>query len=83
MVDRFRFENALRRWFGAAGADAGSGANSSSFETDGRQGHSSKEISPLDDFARPRNLDFAKGPPSACENGLFRKRRVGLTTLRA
>jgi len=45
MVDRFRFENALRRWFGAAGADAGSGANSSSFETDGRQGHSSKEIS--------------------------------------
>jgi len=61
MVDRFRFENALRRWSGAARADAGSGADSSSFETDGRQGYPSRNISPLDDFDRPRNLDFAKG----------------------
>jgi hypothetical protein len=44
MVDRFRFENEVQNIFGASCAGAGSGADSSSLETDAGQGSSSREI---------------------------------------
>jgi hypothetical protein len=43
MVNRFRFENEVQNVFGASRAGAGSGADSSSLETDAGQGSSSKE----------------------------------------